>query len=317
MRALSAVDVALWDLLGKVTGQPIYILLGGACRERIPIYNTCGDYGAVRDREAFLSDPRKLARDMLAEGIRMIKIWPFDQYAAATNGEYISPADLAAGLEPVRVIREVAGDDLEIAIEGHCLWNLPAAVRIAHALEPYRPLWLEDMIWPDNLDAVAELRRHTKVPITTSERLFTRFAFREVVERHAADIVMPDLLWAGGFSEGRKIATLASVHKLPVAPHNCGGAVAHLVAAHFCAHVHNLLAMETVRAFYRGFFTELLTNVPIPTRGFLELPPGPGLGTELHPALLARSDLRRETSSHLSEQVLGHSVGDPWTTEKF
>lgn len=250
---------------------------------------------------------------MLAEGTKIIKIWPFDQYAAATNGEYITPADLAAGLEPLRAIRDAAGDRLEIAIEGHGLWNLPAAARIAQALEPYRPLWLEDMIWPDNLEAVAELRRRTKIPITTSERLFTRFAFQQVVERQAADIVMPDLLWAGGFSEGKKIATLASVHRLPIAPHNCGGAVAHVAAAHFCAHIYNLFAMETVRAFYRGFFSDLLTSVPMPSEGYLSLPSGPGLGTEL----LARPDLQREVSAHGSEQVLGHAVGDLWTTERF
>jgi L-alanine-DL-glutamate epimerase-like enolase superfamily enzyme len=317
MRALSAVDVALWDLLGKITDQPVYVLLGGASRDRIPIYNTCGDYGSIRDHELFLSDPVRLARELLAEGIHMMKIWPFDQYATATEGQYISPRDLGAGVDVVRQIREAVGDEMEIAIEGHSLWNLPSAIRIARALEPYRPLWLEDMMWPDNIEAIRQLREATSIPLTTSERLFGRFAFRQVMERAAGDVVMPDLAWTGGFSEARKIAAMASVYQLPIAPHNCGGPVSHLVTAHYCAHIYNLYVMETVRAFYRGFFDDLLTVNLVAENGTLPLPPGPGLGTDLRPEVLARPDLRREVSDQIPELVPAHATGDPWTTERF
>jgi L-alanine-DL-glutamate epimerase-like enolase superfamily enzyme len=317
MRALSAVDIALWDLLGKITHQPVYVLLGGASRDRIPIYNTCGAYGAIRDHELFLHDPARLARELLEAGIHIMKIWPFDQYAAPTEGQYIAPHDLAAGVDVVRQIREAVGDEMEIAIEGHSLWNLPSALRIARALEPYRPLWLEDMMWPDNIEAIRQLRQATSIPITTSERLFGRFAFRQVMERNAGDVVMPDLAWTGGFSEARKIAAMASVYQLPIAPHNCGGPVSHLVTAHFCAHIYNLYVMETVRAFYCGFFGDLLTVNLIPVDGTLPLPPGPGLGTELQPEVLARQDLLREVSDQLPEQVPAHATGDPWTTERF
>jgi L-alanine-DL-glutamate epimerase-like enolase superfamily enzyme len=317
MRGLSAVDTALWDLLGKVTNQPVYVLLGGASRDRIPIYNTCGDYGSIRDHEMFLTDPIRLARDLLDEGIPMMKIWPFDRYATATDGQYIAPRELEAGVDVVRQIRDAVGTEMEIAIEGHSLWNLPSAIRIARELEPYRPLWLEDMMWPDNIESIRQLRQATTIPITTSERLFGRFASRQVMERDAGDVVMPDLAWTGGFSEARKIAAMASVYQLPIAPHNCGGPVSHLVTAHFCAHIYNLFVMETVRAFYRGFFDDLLTVNLIPTDGALPLPPGPGLGTDLRPDLLSRQDLLREVSDQVPEQVPAHATGDPWTTQKF
>jgi L-alanine-DL-glutamate epimerase-like enolase superfamily enzyme len=317
MRALSAVDIALWDLLGKITNLPVYALLGGACRDRIPIYNTCGDYGLIRDHERFLSDPAGLAQDLLNDGIRIMKIWPFDDLATPSNGQYISLETLERGVSAVRQIREAVGDRMEIAVEGHCLWNLPSAIRIAHVLEPYRPIWIEDMIWPDNIEAIRQLRAATTVPVITSERLVTRFAFRQVMEREAADIVMPDLAWTGGFTEGQKIAAMASVYQLPIAPHNCGGPVSNLVTAHFCAHIYNLYVMETVRAFYRGFFDELLTFNLVPEAGSFPLPPGPGLGTDLRPELLARSDLWREVSDQPPDRVPAHAIGDPWKGEKF
>jgi L-alanine-DL-glutamate epimerase-like enolase superfamily enzyme len=264
-----------------------------------------------------LTDPIRLARDLLDEGIPMMKIWPFDRYATATDGQYIAPRELEAGVDVVRQIRDAVGTEMEIAIEGHSLWNLPSAIRIARELEPYRPLWLEDMMWPDNIESIRQLRQATTIPITTSERLFGRFAFRQVMERDAGDVVMPDLAWTGGFSEARKIAAMASVYQLPIAPHNCGGPVSHLVTAHFCAHIYNLFVMETVRAFYRGFFDDLLTVNLIPTDGALPLPPGPGLGTDLRPDLLSRQDLLREVSDQVPEQVPAHATGDPWTTQKF
>lgn len=317
LKGLSALDIALWDLLGKITGQPIYVLLGGAHRMSVPVYNTCGDYGPIRDRERFLSEPDSLARDLLASGIRIMKVWPFDEFAEAEDGQYISPAQLDKGVERVAAIRGAVGDEMEIAIEGHGLWNLPSAVRIARRLEEFDPLWIEDLTWADNPDVLADLRSSTTIPVMASERVVTRFGFQAIVERGAADYIMPDLAWCGGLSEGRKIAVLASTRLLPVAPHNCGGPVSHVVNVHFCAHLPNLLAMETIRAFYLGFFGELITSVPIPRDGRISLPQAPGLGVDLHPDLLARSDLRRQTTVQGSRASAGLAGGDPWATEEF
>jgi galactonate dehydratase len=285
MRALSAVDIALWDLLGKATGQPIYKLLGGASRPSIRIYNTC------YDRVDFNREPAKLARELTASNVRAMKIWPFDPIAKETGGNYISAEQLRRGMEPLRLIREEFGDSVEVAIEFHGFWNLPSAKKIAAALEPYKPMWLEEMLPQDNLAAYAELADSTSIPLCVSERLMTRWAFRELLENRAASIVMPDIAWCGGISEGKKIATMAETYYLPIAPHNCGGPILHFATAHVAANVPNLFIMESVRRHYKEEYEGLVTRSLVPeANGELPLPPGPGLGVELSAAVLSNKD---------------------------
>lgn len=317
LKALSAVDVALWDLLGKLTAQPLHVLLGGATRDRVPTYNTCGDYGEIKDRQRFQSEPGALAAELLGEGIRMMKIWPFDDLAQDTGGQFISGRSLASGIEKVAKIREVAGDAMEIAIEGHGLWNLPSAIRIARALEEFKPIWIEELTWAENPEVLVRLRQATSIPVIASERLLTRFGFRSIIETAAADIIMPDLAWSGGLTEGRKIASHAATYLLPIAPHNCGGPISHLVNTHFCASIPNLLTMETIRAFYRGFFGEIVSFVPVPDGGTLPLPTSPGHGGELQPSFLARPDLVKRSTTAPSKDTVGMAVGDPWSTSRF
>lgn len=316
LRALSALDIALWDVLGRLTGEPVHTLLGGACRDRVPVYNTCGNYGTIRDLDRSLAEPASLAGDLLSHGITSMKIWPFDQHAAESGGQRISAHALAAGLEPVAAIRDAAGADMDIAIEGHGNWNLPTAIKIARALEPLRPLWLEDMVWPDNPRVLAELRSKTTIPVIASERTMTRFGTGQLLDAGACDLVMLDLAWTGGLTEGRRIATLAGSRLLPVAPHNCAGPVTHLATLHFCAHIPNLMLMETIRAFYLGFFRDITECVPIPDgAGFLPVPGGPGLGAELAASFLEGPGLmRRRTTSSVAESQY---KGDPWQTMKF
>src|ERR1700691_3542629 len=269
MRAISAVDIALWDLLGKATGLPIYKLLGGASRESIRIYNTC------YDRVDFLREPCQLARELLASSVRAMKIWPFDPIAKETSGNYISADQLRRAIEPLRLIREEFGDSIDVAIEFHGFWNLPAAKKIAAALETYQPMWLEEMLPQDNLAAYTDLPRSTKLPLCVSERLMTRWGFRELLENRAASIVMPDIAWCGGISEGKKIATMAETYYLPVAPHNYGVPILHFATAHFSANVTNLFIMESVRRHYNEEYEGLVTQKLVPTaNGELPLPPG-------------------------------------------
>jgi galactonate dehydratase len=285
MRAISAVDIALWDLLGKVTGQPIYRLLGGASRQSIRIYNTC------YDRVSFTDEPARLARELLASNVRAMKIWPFDPIAKETAGNYISSDQLRRAIEPLRIIREEFGDSIELAIEFHGFWNLPCAIKIAAALETYKPMWLEEMLPQDNLASYAELARSTDLPLCLSERLMTRWGFRELLENRAASIIMPDVAWCGGLSEAKKIATMAESYYLPVAPHNCGGPILHFATAHFSANVTNLFVMETVRRHYNEEYEGLVTRSLVPEEsGELPLPLGPGLGVELSSEVLVRKD---------------------------
>ncbi|HVU10745.1 MAG TPA: mandelate racemase/muconate lactonizing enzyme family protein [Phototrophicaceae bacterium] len=312
MRAISAVDVALWDLLGQYTGQPIYNLIGGRSREAIPIYNTCVSYGQHQDYHTWMSGKSgELAADLLASGIKAMKIWPFDQFgmslggpigqragvgAVGPVGHFLSKDDLKKGLSYVEDIRKAVGDQIEIAIEGHARWNLPIAVEIAQALEAYDVMWLEEIIPPDNADSYARLKAQTRVPLCVSERLFTRFGFDAVIQQNAADIIMPDMAWTGGITETLKICSLADAHYLPITSHDTIGPVALWSAAHVMLHIPNAMIMETVRGYYDGWYSEVMTE-RIPIRdGMLALEGKPGLGTALREEVLSRSDVHIEVS---------------------
>ncbi len=286
MRALSAVDLALWDLAGRALGQPIWRLLGGRCRDRVPTYNTCYDH-----RYDFHTHAGRLAEELFAEGITAMKIWPFDRVARRHRGQYLTADDLEEGLRPVEAIFEAVGDRMAIALEFHGYWNLPCAVRIAQMLEPYNILWLEEMLPQDNLEAYARLARKVRQPLCLSERLMTRFHYRELLENGAAQFIMPDLCWCGGFTEARKIAALADTYYLPVCPHNCGGPVQHAASIHFAAHVPNLFLLESVRRHYRQDYVGLVTDPLPPQKGYLPVPDGPGLGIDLDPSVFRRDDV--------------------------
>jgi len=286
MRAISAVDIALWDLGGRALGQPVWRLLGGRCRERIRTYNTCYDH--VHDFHTHAGD---LARDLLASGIRAMKIWPFDPAARRNGGQFLTREDLEEGLAPFRQIREAVGDEMEVAVEGHGLWNLPSAIRIARELEPFNIMWLEELLPQDNPEAYRRLAAEVRQPLCLSERLMTRYQFREVIENGAARFVMPDIVWCGGFTEARKIAAQADTYYLPICPHNCGGPIQHAASIHLAAHVPNLFILESVRRHYLREYAGLVTDTLPAVDGFLPVPDAPGLGMDLDPGVWSRPDV--------------------------
>jgi galactonate dehydratase len=310
-RAVSAFDIALWDLYGKVSNQPLYQVLGGAARQAIRTYNTCAGYRYIRDArqqtsanwglsgkaegpyedlEAFLQRADELAQSLLEQGITGMKIWPFDQYAEASDGLYISGPDLQKALEAFRKIRGAVGNRMDIMVEFHSLWRLPAAQRIAQALAEYDTYWHEDPIRMDSLQLLKQYAPYSKAPICASEILAGRWSFKDLLETGVAGIIMFDLAWCGGVSEARRIAALADAWQLPVAPHDCTGPLVYAASVHFSIHAPNALVQESVRAFYTGWYKELVTHVPQPVRGFFQLPPGPGIGCELLPEVWKRPD---------------------------
>ena len=219
-----------------------------------------------------------------------MKIWPFDPYAEASGGLYIGPEDLRRALAPFEAIREAVGDRMDIMVEFHSLWNLPTAIRIARALEPFDPFWLEDPIRMDSLSSLRQYAARTKAPVCASETLGSRWAFRDLIETEAVGVVMLDLSWCGGLTEARAVAAMAEAWKLPIAPHDCTGPVVLAASTHLSMHAPNALVQETVRAFYHGWYQELVTGLPVIENGTIRAGPAGGHGLDLQPGVERRPD---------------------------
>ncbi len=316
-RALSAFEVALWDIMGKRYDAPLYHLLGGLTRDEIPTYNTCLSFGRIRDYEAWHEDAGALARSLLADEISAMKIWPFDQFSERSFGQRITTAEIEKGLIPIKQIRDAVGDQMEIGIECHFRWNRVSMERIARALEPYNILFLEDVmpaVYPDEIKALAE---RTAIPIVGSELLMTRWQLREWLEKHVSQIVMTDAVWNGGIAETRKIAALAETFGLPLVLHNVAGPICHAACMHLGAHIPNLFYVESARAFYREYFTALSDLSPTVRDGHLDIPEGPGLGITLLESALEREDLIREVSADEGLARGRRAMGDHWAVEEI
>ena len=310
IRANSAVDIALWDLWGKATDQPVVQLLGGRTRDSIRTYNTCAGYRYIRDTrlqkvanwgvgeaegpyedlDAFLHRADELAHSLLEQGITGMKIWPFDIAAERTGGHDISAEELRTALAPFEKIRKAVGDRIDIMVEFHSMWNLPTAIRIARALEPYDTFWHEDPIRMDSLASLKAYAAASKAPVCGSETLGLRSNFRDLLETGALGVCMLDLSWCGGLGEAKKIATMAEAWHLPVAPHDCTGPVVLTASTHLSCNAPNALVQESVRAFYTGWYTEVVTALPTVSDGMIAPPEGPGLGMDLLPDVAERED---------------------------
>lgn len=303
MRGNSAVDLALWDILGQATGQPVAQLLGGFTRPAIRTYNTCagpdyiksakgqtsGNFGLgssdLDDLTGFLTRADELALSLLDEGITAMKIWPFDTTAEATRGQYIAVPELKRCLEPFEKIRSAVGDRMDVMVEFHALWQLLPAIQIARALAPYGTFWHEDPIRMDSLSSLTRYAAASPAPVCASETLAGLSGFRDLLETGAAGVVMLDVAWCGGLTTARKVAGMAEAWHLPVAPHDCTGPVVLAASTHLSLAAPNALVQESVRAFHRGWYRDVVTALPPIAQGMITVPPGPGLGLKLLPDL--------------------------------
>ena len=316
-RARSAVDVALWDLAGQRAGVPLHDLMGGRTRESIRIYNTCAGTEYVRragqstknygqglggrweDLDRFLTDAGSLAEELLNEGITGMKIWPFDSFAEISHGTSITSAQMNAGLAPIRMIREAVGDQMDVMIELHALWSVPAASAIVRALEPYAPYWIEDPVRADvprGLAALRETAGTAGTMIASGETVAGVSGFLPLMADRAIDVATVDLVWCGGITHALRIAALAEAHGILVAPHDCTGPVALTAATHMSVAAPNALTQETVRASLRTWYPDFVTELPPIKNGQISPPSGPGLGTALQPDIRTRAGVSTRSS---------------------
>ena len=312
LRALSAVDIAAWDLVAQAAEMPLYKVLGGPVRATVPTYNTCGgstygrgwrpgygdasEVGDLDDAAAFHSRPAELARELIEEGFAGMKIWPFDRLAQEHGGQTITRSDVERGLEPFRRIREAVGRDIEIMAEGHGYWSLGAAKIIAKGLEPFEPAWIEDLMLADCPEALAELRRSTSIPVLASEYLMTRFEYAAMIRAGAVDHVMIDPTWCGGITEARRIVALAHAAQLPVTMHDCTGPFTLLAGVHLALSCTNSTYQEVVRAYLRMVYPDFVDDRIKLVNGRIVPPERPGIGGELRSDLVDRPGVEQRWS---------------------
>ncbi len=311
LRALSAVDLALWDILGQLTDRPIWKLLGGPVRDWIPVYNSCGgpSYGGrkleeprrqgwpghgdlgkpghLQDNWSSINTPGDLAEELLAAGYRAMKLWSFDRIYQESGGQRITHADIAQGVAPFHAIRERVGKKIELMLDGHGFFALPAALRIAHAMRDIDPLWMEDVLRPDCIETMRQFREGAGVPIAVSEMLVTRGLYRQALDRQAADYVMIDPTWVGGISESKRIAELAQVYNVPVLMHDCTGPLTLMAGLQIAASVPGVTYQETVRAHIATIYPHLIDDQLQVQEGHLPLPKRNGIGIRLLPQLFS------------------------------
>lgn len=315
-RGNGAVDIALWDIAGKRAGLPVVDLLGGSTRDSIPTYNTCAGTGYVgdtsrqesanwgleragkyEDLRSFLTRPGALAKELLDEGLTGMKIWPFDELAEQTLGTNMSRSALAPGIAIVSDIRDSVGEQMDLMIELHGLWNRPGAEVLINELTPFRPYWVEDPIRSDAVDALIQLRAHTDVRIATGETAVGRRGFLPLLQGGAVDIATVDVQWTGGLTEARKIASLADTFDVALAPHDCTGPITLAACTHLVMSQPNGLIQETTRAFLHTWYNDVAEGLPALHDGELRLSTDPGLGVRLVPGLRGRDGVRSRLST--------------------
>ena len=299
MRAKSAVDIALWDIKGKVEGKPIYQLLGGQSKA-LSIYNTCAGRGYMRksdqdssawgisdkndqyeDLQAFLTDAGSLAKELLAEGIGGMKIWPFDTYAEKNDGKDISDEDLKKGLIPLQKVRDAVGEKLQLMLELHALWSPLAAKKIFEATKDLKLTWIEDPIYPDLLDDYALLRSKGYAPIAHGETVTSMVRVEALLKNDYIDVLTLDLGWCGGFTQGIKFTQATKKYGKSIAPPDCSGPIGLIAGAHLSTASDNALVQETSRASLRTWYPMIVTTLPTIADGKISLSQEAGLGTDL------------------------------------
>jgi galactonate dehydratase len=285
MTALSAIEQALWDIRGKELGQPVWNLLGGAARDRLRVYSHAGGPSPQAVAEHALR--------LIEAGYRAVKLG-----IPGSVNPILDERAVSATVANVRAVREACGDGVDLMVDCHAKPTPPVAIRLANELAPYHPLFLEEPIPPENVDALVTVARASPVPIATGERLYTRWGFREVIEKQAAIVLQPDLGHAGGILEVKKIAAMGEAYYCSLAPHNPRGPGVTMASLHVGACTHSFLIQEIV--FDDPHRAEMLVEPYRVVDGYVDLPRAPGLGLRWDDTWLERHPFRVKDTAHPS-----------------
>jgi galactonate dehydratase len=277
MTAISGVEIALWDIIGKACGQPVYRLLGGRCHDRLPAYAN-GWYSGADTPEQFA----ERARTVAARGYRALKFDPF-----GTAWKELRPEEQQRALDIVAAVREAVGPQIGLMIEFHGRLSAGCATDTIRRLERFDPVWCEEPVAPENLDLLAEVKRQTRCPVAAGERLYTLTDFARLTALRAADVVQMDVAHCGGILAAKKIATLAAVQDLRVAPHCSVGPVALAACLHFDISTPNFMIQEAFGEFDVPWRNDLVCGWGPIRNGEFFLSEAPGLGVDIDEAVIA------------------------------
>ena len=271
--ATSGIDIALWDLKGKILGKPVYQLLGGAHRKKIRVYAN-GWYTNPGTPEQNAEEAKKVV-DM---GYTAMKFDPFGQH----NYYKISLEEAQFAEDRVAAVRKAVGPNVDILVEAHAKFDVMNAIQLGKRLEEYRPLFYEEPVSEERVAELVEVRRKVNIPIATGERLYTKFPFAEIIERHAADVLQPDIANAGGITELKKIAIIAEAKHITMAPHNVCSPVGAMAELHLDASIINFEIQEYHAEFYTDHYFTVTHGFTRQQDGYVTLGDEPGLGLELN-----------------------------------
>jgi galactonate dehydratase len=277
LTAVSGVEMALWDLAGKAMGVPVYRLLGGRSRNTVPVYLHAVD----------AADAKKLIAETKCKGLKLgidYKNWdPTIRKGIEpekSSNLHLNNAQTDDIVALVASVREAVGRDYDLMLECHTRFDTESAIQLCHLLEPYRLTWVEEPIPPDNPDAMAKIRSQTRVPIAAGENIYTRYGYRPFLEKQALSIIQPDMCKTGGLLEGRKIAALAEMYYVPVAPHGVASPLGTMAYAHVSAVIPNLLMLE-----WTHYLNNRMTSLTEPVTlndGYIVPTAKPGIGVALN-----------------------------------
>jgi galactonate dehydratase len=288
MSAISGIDIALWDIKGKLLGVPVHELLGGTYRQRIPLY---ANYWFL-DGDHTPGDYARQARQAVDRGFTALKLDPFAHVHYGCGKDIsaecmLSESQKQLAINVVAAVAEAVGPSVAIAIETHAFLNGPTAIEMAHRLAElkFNCMWYEEPARPEFPDAIADIRRRIPIPVCVGERLHSRFMLLPILQKKAADFVMPDITRCGGISEMRKMSVLAEAFNVPIAPHNPNGPISTIASAHVMATIPNFFRQEFMLRDV-PWRDECLSH-PLPIReGNFDLPNRPGLGFDVNEDVL-------------------------------